>query len=292
MSINKSLQTKFLENLHNENIYNFLRILWIHNFESIGFGYIAENIFEDLKKVQTFEEIIHILENSFADKDLKRFNRKTRKHGKLNEFTYSLIKPYLSNINSYLDFGCGKMGLIRRILKEEHNNIKKLYGFEPNVAMEYLPKDKRVEFISAKKNLEKLDNIDLITINFVLHHLEQVEIKRILEFLKSKLGKNGRFIILEESFPENLTQEINNLINDEFLNLTKTEKLDVIFTNDILINYKNLDYMPWTMQYKSMEEWESLFEEIGFRVQKSDFIGITDLPRIKRGMTAGFEISI
>ena len=144
MSINKSLQSKVLENLHDENIYNFLKILWIHNFESIGFGYIAENIFEDLKKVQKFEEIIEILENNFADKDLKRFNRKTRKHGKLNEFTYSLIKPSLSNINSYLDFGCGKMGLIRRVVKENHNNIQKIYGFEPNVIMAYLPKDERV----------------------------------------------------------------------------------------------------------------------------------------------------
>lgn len=46
--------------------------------------------------------------------------------------------------------------------------------------------------------------------------------------------------------------------------------------------------MPWTMQYKSMEEWKIVFRNCGLHILESEFIGISDFPRMKQGITSKF----
>lgn len=210
MLLQKQLKSKILDILKETRTFSFLKSLWIFNFKSIGFEHIAENIFRDLEKVNSFEEIVQVLENNFDNKDLKKFKRKNYKIGKLNEFTYSLIRPYLENSKAYLDYGCGKMALIRRIVKENHTNLINIYGFDPHVKIEYLPQDNKVKFFNKANKFKTVQKLDLISVNFVLHHLNQEEIIHTLSLLKSKLSKNGKILILEESFPENSPKCLHN----------------------------------------------------------------------------------
>ena len=77
----------------------------------------------------------------------------------------------------------------------------------------------------------------------------------------------------------------------EFLKLSKDEKIQYLFLNDWLMNLKNR-YMPWTVRYKSIEEWEKLAVTAGFQKSGIHFIGAVAKRKRRQGMTAVLKLTI
>jgi SAM-dependent methyltransferase len=297
------IQNHIFETIKNSlDITKFLETLWKSNFEDIGFGFLVDEMFEIIEKSAGKKdgEVIQQIETIFLNKDFKRYARKSRKNtGSKMQFGYELVKNYLNGANTFLDFGAGKLALIRRIARE-NPNIQKFYGFDPGSNPDYISFDERVEFINDFDKLKNLKNIDVIYSSFVFHHLTAEEIDNSLKLIKSILAPNGKFILVEESFPIESTFELENnskakleslgySLNKEasklFEKLSTKEKFLAIYLNDVLINLKNLSYMPWTFEYKSMEEWRKLLKDYGFELDEEYAFGLIDSKRLKQGLT-------
>jgi SAM-dependent methyltransferase len=290
----------FKEIKENEKIFTFLKNLWIHNFNKIGFAIIPEQMFQVLKEEQNFESALQQIEEIFQNKDFKRHARRSRRFGTKMSFSYELIRPYVQNQTSFLDFGCGKMALLRRLAKEK-TSFQKLYGYDPASNPGEINFDQRVEFITTIKDLESLSNIDIVHASYVFHHLTAEEIRVAFKVIHKILKPGGIFIFIDEAFPEEFSMfnlqfsieklnsigyQINNTLTEEFNSLNEKERFLTIYLNDVLINLKNLTYMPWTFEYRSLEEWRREIESFGFIKNEEYFFGIAENERLKQGITS------
>ncbi len=281
---NNLKENPFTYILESKEVFDFLNELWIFNFERIGFKEIPHQIFNYLQKNNKnntkviAEEIQKIID---SNKEFKRYARRSRRHSAKMSFQFDLVKEFIDNKKTFLDFGCGKMALLRRLAKEELLD-KVYYGYDPNVELEYYDFHSNVKFISNKQELLKIHKVDIAYTSFVLHHLSAEEIKSSLTLIHSILKPEGKLIVIEESFYRNNVNylkspllEFNNIVfkqneklNNYFFKLSTKEKFLSIYLNDVLNNLKNLHYMPWTLEYKSMEEWRSIIESKGFKLEK------------------------
>jgi len=321
------MQNQFITQLKSDQqVFDFLKKLWINNFSWLGFDYLAEEIFEKIKNSQTDTEFIQEIDNILQNSDFKKISRKNFAQKKFKSFQFELIKPYLKNVNNLLDFGCGKMALLRRIAKEEElNDIKHLFGYDPNVNVNYADFDNRARFINKVEDLFPQKNrpnscsrgalavaatsdersksladskFDLIISSYVFHHMTITEIEKNAEIIKKLLAEHGKLILIEESFENDMPDqesinhlnqtgfETNNNLTEDFLKLSLIQRKQAIYLNDVLINYKNLSYIPWTLQYKTMIEWESIFTKARLKLQNKYFFGFIQSGRLKQGITS------
>lgn len=310
MRIDQINKIELFNLIQNDNNLVFIKNIWLGNFAGSGFEYIPENIFTRIQAAKDFSEILKIIEEEFQDKDFKKFNRNRRKEGGLNEFGYGLMAKEISNISSYLDFGCGRMALVRRVCREDLPKLKNVYGYDPKAEIGYLDFDRenRVSFLREINEVKELKDIDLVTINYVLHHLSDAELKEAMEVCREILSKGGEVMVLEESFwdaapagqnsnqEENLfpqaPQKTNQTLNNSFNKLSKETKKEILFLNDVLLNFKNLSYMPWTKNYKSIEEWTKIFQEYGFKIKAIEDFGFLKGQKLKGGTVTKFILSL
>lgn len=281
---------------------DFIYRLWLNNFLKVGFPEIPDRLFGILKKSSSknFDETLHELQNVFdTHKEFKRQARRSRRFGVKMNFGFDLIRPYITqNTKQFLDFGCGKMALLRRLAKE-NIPIKKLYGFDPASNPGEVNFDTRAEFINTIEKLNGLESLDLIHTSFVFHHLTKREIEESLNILHEVLKNNGIFVFIEESFSTDVTlesvssQKLKDIgyathkeLTELFEKLTVKERLLAIYMNDVLINLKNLSYMPWTFEYRDLEGWRSIIESRGFTMVEEYSFGIVENDRLKQGLTS------
>ncbi len=125
----------------------------------------------------------------------------TNKATNLVNFTYKLARNYtlakkvklinsISPEKSVLDYGCGSGEFLSACQKKAW----KIHGFEPDQqAREKAASITQTNIISDLKDLKYLDQVSLITLWHVLEHVPNLNAT--IEQLKSKLTKNGKFLI-------------------------------------------------------------------------------------------------
>jgi SAM-dependent methyltransferase len=287
------LDKPFLALKRDNETFQLLKKLWEFNFNSIGFSHIVDSMFSAIAESEGHDKSM-IAENInliLTDKDFKRYARRSRRFSPKMNYQYNLIKNYLKNCKSILDFGCGKMALLRRIARE-NLEIENLFGYDPGSRPDYIDFDSRVKFFESLDEVTNVGSIDIVYCSFVFHHLTPDGIEQSLSVIYDVLKTGGKFIFLEESFPENKNSflrysiETNMELTEEFNKLPVKKKFLAIYVNDVLCNLKNLSYMPWTMEYKSTDEWARIITGRGFRTEKELFLGITESGRLKQGITS------
>lgn len=281
----------------------FLIDIWKSNFKKIGFEELPVGMFEIILDSQnkTSEEIISIINAHFnANRDFKRHARKSRKSVQKMDFGASLLAPHMTDTQSILDYGCGRMALLRRLARID-TKLKHLYGFDPGSLPEYVDFDPRAQYFSEINEVEKLESIDLVHSSYVFHHLTKDEIQQSLHTIRKVLKPGGRFILIEETFPvedielktsegcqflSSLGFDLHIDLTQKFSSLSTKNKFLAILLNDILANLKNLSYMPWTFEYNTMEEWRRIVENQQFRLEYEYYCGIPRTERLKQGLTS------
>ena len=204
---------EILQNLkQDKEILSFIENLWRSNFKQYGFERLPIEIFADLNKFSTLEEFSQHINSVLNNKEFKKFGRKGRKSKLTNSFTYDLVKQYLNDAESILDYGCGKMAQLRRIAREDHPNLSVIAGYDPKINPDYKDFDMRAEFFSTIDEFSER-KFDLIMCSFVLHHLEEAEIIEVIQVMKNSLNPNGKILILEETIPDVLTNELETNSN-------------------------------------------------------------------------------
>lgn len=101
----------------------------------------------------------------------------------------SFIKKFGKN-KTVLDYGCGDGSFIKCPNK---NDLKKIYGFDPNIRENNQINEKESCIIHKYKNLKKIGRFDIIRMHHVIEHLSDLDNEML--FLKSLLKKNGLILI-------------------------------------------------------------------------------------------------
>ncbi|MEK6881988.1 MAG: hypothetical protein AABY22_20385, partial [Nanoarchaeota archaeon] len=100
------------------------------------------------------------------------------------------------------------------------------------------------------------------------------EQEKLISNAVSSLRKNGRIIMIEDTYPKinNIEKQSKN-IND-FLELSSEEKKKVLSFYDWFGNrlMRNRDQISLVYNYKSMEEWKKFFEKQGMKEIYSEFV--------------------
>lgn len=280
----------------------WLRKLWFTRFDAIGFSSIAESMFTTIEESQrvALEVVIRKLLIFFEIPEFKRYIRKNYPNTRGMDFNCRLLESSISKAVSFLDYGAGKLALVRKLSKTNRSLVR-IDGFEPGVSVHTMPPDGRVHFFNSISGLEQQSLYDCIHCSFVLHHLTDRETKIALSTMHNLLDKNGVFILLEEAFPfegqdrlltagelylKTIDYRIDEKLSTQFNTLTTREKFLTIYFNDLLMNLKNLHYMPWTFNYRTMEGLREVAEKAGFNLQESHYLAIPQSGKLKQGIVA------
>ncbi len=281
-------------------VSQFVRELWVHNFDNYGFGWLAEKLFEEtIASLDDFETSAARFKEILKEPSFKKMLRKQWKEPKM-ALSYRMLEPFMNDTRSFLDFGCGRLALLRKIGQMSSDELI-LYGFDPYSDPEHLPHDPRIHFFTSQEALSKLKDIDMAYTSYVFHHLEEHIIHQSLDTLHKLLKPGGTLLVIEETFPEINSVEqdeeafafakasgidLEKNLREKFLELPTQEKLLTLFVNDVLININNLGYMPWTNQYRSMNQWTEVISSHGFNLQQQLYFGVFREGRLKQGITS------
>lgn len=300
--LEKYIQNPFTALQNNKAVFDFLKQLWIFNYGQVGFGYIGESIFESIKNApdESVEVIKTKIESCYRDKPFIQHCKNSRMGSHKMDFGFDILKPLIDKERtSFLDFGCGRLALLKKI-SYKNDQITHLYGYDPKSNPKNFSLDARIKFFSDIEELKKLENVGTVFTSFVLHHLTYAQLEQALTTINTILIKGGSFIILEETFPQqediSLTTtslqymlengyELNQNLTYMFQSLSIRDKFLAIFISDFIANLKHLSYMPWTMEYHSIDEWSSFIERFGFGLQSTYYFGVPQSGRVKQGPT-------
>jgi len=175
------------------------------------------------------------------------------------------------------DVGCGWNVLGREILIN-NPHVKKVIGCDLEEQMKReLPKGVSFRLMENPLNIPIEDDLaNSVILSFVLHHIE-VDTEQFLKEVKRVLSADGYVFVLEDTFssfilPEYDDNELSNLffaLRDSGKRLLCLEFID--WFNHNFINRSRAPLVPGN--YKSIEDWEEIFQRSGFRIVESRHFG-------------------
>lgn len=188
------------------------------------------------------------------------------------------IVPEVPSVRKVLDLGCGPAVLIKLLIKRGMN--EEIVGMDIKASPEWqsLASDK-VRFEVVQENdflpfLEK-EQPDTVTATWVFHHMEYDQQERYLRSIYKVLKKGAEMVVLEDAFSVTLRPELGQKYHNEFLKLSSEERHRIMGTNDWIANrvFSMRTTMPVPFAYRTLEDWKKIFEESGFTVTKTRFLG-------------------
>lgn len=245
----------------------------------------------NLKSLESVEYIKNL--------NIKLFNKAKRQanSGITEIFLWDLFD--LEDVKTFVDVGANKLRRINE-LAGRYPHIKEFVGVDvvPQVYKFSFPDKSRYVQIEPDSNDLGLDDssVDMVSIQYALHHFESDNaIRRTLQAAYKALKPEGRLLIWEESFAENvelreLASSNNQLgietdleLTKRFYDLSDEEKLEFIIVNDWIINVNN-PHMQWTGLYKPWEDWQKIVQDSNFRLSKFHNLGLRKNAMIKQGV--------
>jgi len=210
------------------------------------------------------------------------FNPNSKKYSKkLIDFRKIKVKNLSERIHSEItgniiaDIGGMGEDFISEILKL-NKDIKKAYVTDLKIFSKSKNNPKIMFSVqpSPTKTSLKKESLDTIIICMVLHHINNINQNKLIKHLISRLKKNGRMIIIEDTYPENYMGLSLNKNMREYLSFSKNIKNKILcfydwFGNTLMRNSDNLDLI---YNYKTMEEWKLFLEKNKMTKIRSEFI--------------------
>ena len=260
---NKKIYDYVLSNLQSSLAYiGFSRGFidyFVDNFSKLDFEEFYGRFSDELKKVYDigfFQEIV-------------------------SDYFKKEVMPYIPESDKILDIGCGTGILLYTLAREQ--KFKKLIGIDihqypewqkfkdPKISLQILKEEHFEDFL-------KKSQPDNIVLTWTLHHMDYDEQERYLKKIFNTIKKGARVIILEDSYSEELKPQSGKVIYDSFIGLNSSERKQVMsaydwIANRILARRKDV-LIPFS--YRTLEEWQILCENIGYKVIDKVFIGFPD----------------
>jgi 2-polyprenyl-3-methyl-5-hydroxy-6-metoxy-1,4-benzoquinol methylase len=189
------------------------------------------------------------------------------------EYRINFISPYIKG-NSVLDIGCGS-GIVLKHLQMKRHDLE-LHGIDP-----YIQTTSKGDINFSKINLLNPNTLspfkgDTVLLFHVLHHIGDND-KTLLDFLERVRDScEERLLIIEDTFIEECSR--NRIFNKEFgftenssfhkfIEMDRKTQKAVLAIIDVVVNVGmfGLNHMPFPFHYKSIFEWEKLFNLNGWK---------------------------
>jgi ubiquinone/menaquinone biosynthesis C-methylase UbiE len=218
-------------------IYNFLRKYGDYKKHEIK-KMVSNNMKKTIENLAKKQREYGIVQNLYSNKNTK--NRANR--------IYNIIKKYIDiEIDSLLDFGGGSCDIsyyLGYLFKA--NNI---YCVDIDQWLDVnFNRNKNVIFMNDTKKI-KDKSINFILASYVLHHINDNEIKKIIDEFKRILTKDGLIILIEHDSPDknfNKLLDIQHILYDTVI--SQISDYDTFIKNF----YSN---------YKRRKDWDKLFSD-------------------------------
>ena len=264
--------------------------------------------------------------NKFYKKKLKEYWDKELVLEKPGDMFLEIMESELAGVETILDFGCGKLMFLKNIAEQDKNIKKligmdsksqpDLENLDPRIkfvrslegvadasvdlaviklVLHHLESEQEAKdiFAEIRRVLRPGGKLIVFEESFPECHSglepESTQCNCESKFISrsaEKIPGQAREDILKNT--KNYLAKFNldmSEVTEDFLQLSKEDKIKFLFLNDWLMNLQNA-YMPWTLLYKSMEEWNDLIESVGFTSKESHFLGAIKHRKRKQGMTA------
>ncbi len=259
----------------NSELKEFLK----HRFEKPmrHFGYSDELINEFLSNIDTLNiatfdkkhhaEIESVRTNLF-------FNVFTKKYFE------QCVVPEIPRGGKVLDVGCGRGMLIELLLTRGENEVVGIDIFDSPEWSGLRDRGVQLEVVEEKNFLEFISKVmpDIVTLTWVLHHMEYGQQCRYLQSLHSVLRKGARVVVLEDAYSEVVPPEFGHELAEDFMVWSREDRHKIMgaldWTANIIFGQKTA--MPVPFAYRTLEEWELLFNKIGFKIIRKRYLGFPD----------------
>lgn len=210
----------------------------------------------------------YISTTEFAD-IFQRYDSKQSLKRKLEIIRKFVKGPFVA------DIGCGTGGLSEAI-------VQNITGVRRIIATDLIDRfnisNNLVEFrLQPQEDKLSIDNntIDTAVLSYVLHHIEKEDQITLLKDINRILKIGGILIVLEDTFSNKLKPINNSVLLTNYLKLDEIKRKSVLSFCDWLNNtvFGKLN-IPVPFTFKNIEEWERIFEQVGFSLVDKQFLGI------------------
>jgi len=191
------------------------------------------------------------------------------------------VVPEIPTGGKVLDLGCGPAILVQCLIERGENLEIVGVDIMPNARWDIIsPKDARLEVVQESEFLPYLEKEqpDHVAATWVFHHMEYEEQKRYLSALHNVLKPGATVIVLEDSYSEILPPESGKGRYERFIQCNHEDRHKIMGSLDWIANriFSMRTTMPVPFAYRTLEDWKKVFEDTGFTVIKSRFLGFPD----------------
>lgn len=255
-------------------------------------AFIVKNLKVSMSNLGFSEHLIEDLLSNINNLDLKMFidtHKDELARVQLQYFFGELVPKYFKSYiipevptgGKILDVGCGRGTLVACLA--ETGRYKEVVGLDIIAAPEWSDiTDDVSRFVVVEDggffDFIKNEKPDHITLTWVLHHMEDDQQKRYLRALYEVLGEGSVMVILEDAYSEIIPPESGLESWEEFKTWDIEDRQKIMGAYDWIANrvFSMRSSMPVPFTYRTVEDWTGLFEDIGFTVTKSRFLGFPE----------------
>ncbi len=251
-------------------------------------SFVISNLKTSLKGIGYSKELIQDLIKEFEKYDFTGFQlRNSKELHKVNSIGFfqkivpiyfeNQVIPYVPSSKKVVDIGCGTGILAHKLAQSKR--FDQIIGIDIDSYPEWDKfKERSVSFKIVKekefREFLKETKPETIIFTWALHHMDFKEQERYLGEIHSILDK-VTIVVLEDSFSVKMRPQEDIGVYDSFNKLNLDEKNNVMSILDWTANrvLERRDKIPLPFTYRTLEDWQKLFEEIGFKLIKKRYIG-------------------
>ncbi|MEK7604273.1 MAG: methyltransferase domain-containing protein [Patescibacteria group bacterium] len=265
---------KFVENaLKNEGLKNFVYKNFQKSLSELG---CEQELIEDfLKNLPELD--LHAFWEIYQEQLQAVFNVQYRDDVETSYFKEHVV-PVVQPCEKVADIGCGT-GVLSKLLLET-DNFEEIVGIEINSYPEWNTfTDKRIRFEvideEGFENFLQRELPDAAVLAWVLHHMEYDQQVRYMGRLYTALKPGAQVVILEDGYSTTLAPQYGKNLHDTFMKFSPEERNAITGINDWCANrvLRLREKVPCPFGYRTVEDWEKMFGEIGYRNVYKKYIG-------------------
>lgn len=252
-------------------------------------SFIRENLRSSLSSIGFSREFLDDLLSDLGNISIKNFGEKWESELQQKYsigFFQNLVPKYFSDYvvpatpsaHKIVDVGCGT-GILAKLYSESRR-FKEVIGIDINQYSEweiFSQENTRFKIVKESEFADFLlrEKPDCISVTWTLHHMNFDEQKRYIGYIYQVLKTGSKIIVLEDSYSTNLTPGSGLGLYNEFMSNSPDNRKKIMAVYDWVANrvLAQRSKVPMSFGYRTLEEWQDIFEEAGFRNGVVKFIG-------------------